>query len=146
MIKYYDYRFESLKGTPQKIEFSYHATVSRCDQIRVIYIPAPENGNRLDDAPQVIGSNGSILFKTPKYSGPARGIRFAYQNDSKYQEIPAEEINFTLPQAYIVEMTLQYNEVWGGLAVFYSKVYQVTIVDEDFGPFLLCVLSRELIS
>lgn len=146
VIEYYDYRFESLRGTPQGIDFSYDATVIRCDQIRVMYVPAPENGSIYDDALQVLGSNGTILLENPKYSGPAWGMRFALHNDFKYQEISAEEIDFTLSQAYIVEMTLEYNEVWGPLAAFFSRVYQVTIVGEDFEPFLLCVLSKELIS
>ncbi len=146
VIEYYDDRFESLNETSQGIEFSYHATVMQCGQIRVIYIPPPRNGNTHDDALQVLGSNGSILFRNSKYSGPSWGMRFACQNDSRYQEISAKEINFTVSRGYIVEMSLRYREYYGPLAAFGSIVYQIIVVDEDSIPLLLCVQSAHRVS
>lgn len=146
VIEYYDYRFESLRGKPRGIKFHYEANVSTWDQIRVVYVPAPEGANIYDDAMQILSLNGSVLFENAKYTGPRWGMQFAHRNDSEYQRIVAEEINFSLSESYVIEMTLTYNEIWGPLAAFYVKVYQIIIVDQNLVPSLYCVQSDQLIS
>lgn len=146
VIEYYDDRFENLKGKAGGIRFHYQANVSTWDQIHVLYVPAPKGANIYDDAIQVLSLNGSVLFENAQYTGPRWGMRFAYRNDSEYLKIVAEEINFSLPESYIIEMTLEYDEIWGPLAAFFVRVYQIIIVDQDFVPFLFCTQSSQGIS
>ena len=150
VIKYYDDRFENLKGRiigkPEGIKFRYEANVFTWDQIRVVYVPPPEGASIYDDAIQVLSLNGSVLFGNAQYTGPRWGMKFAYWNDSECQRITAEEIDFSLSKSYVIEMTLNYDEVWGPLAGFLVGVYQIIIVDQDFSPFLFCVQSSQGIS
>lgn len=142
VIEYCDNRYESLKGKlegrrPEGIRFQYEANVFTWNQTRVVYVPPPEG------AIQVLSQNGSVLFQNAKYTAPTE---FAYRNDSEYQRITAEEINFSLSKSYVVEMKLLYDEAYGPLASFASKVYQIIIVDQDLIPFLFCIQSNEYIS
>jgi hypothetical protein len=146
VIEYYTDRFESLKGKARSIKFRYEANVFTWDQIRVVYVPAPEGGNIYDDAIQILSPNGSVLFENAEYTGPRWGMLFAYQNDSEYQKAMAEEINFSLSKSYVIEMMLRYDETYAPLAAFYVDVYQIIIVEEDFVPFLFCVQSQQYIS
>jgi hypothetical protein len=148
VIEYYDDRFENLKERlrPRRIHFHYEANVSTWDQIQVVYVNAPEGGNIYDDAIQVLSSNGSVLFENAQYTGPGWGMLFACRNDSEYQQITAEEIDFSLSRSYVIEMTLEYDETYGPLAAFFVDVYQIIIVDQDFVPFLFCVQSKHFIS
>jgi len=137
-IEYYDHRFENLKVGPRSvkkpisIKFHYKANVSTWDQIRVVYVPYTI---------QILSPNGSVCstFSTGE-------MLFAYRNNSKYQSITAEEINFSLSKSYVIEMKLEYEETWGPLAAFNSDVHQIIIVDENFEPFLLGVRSYGSIS
>lgn len=146
VIQYYDDRFENLKGKIGSIRFHYEANVFAWDQIRVVYIPAPEGANIYSDSIQILSLNGSVLLENAQYTGPRWGMKFAYRNDSEYQRITAEEINFSLSKSYVIEMTLDYDEIWGPLAAFYVRVYQIIIVDQYFVPFLFCIQSDQLIS
>ena len=150
VIEYYDDRFENLKGRiigkPEGIRLHYEANVYTWDQIRVVYVPAPEGANIYDDAIQILSLNGSVLFENAQYTGPRWGMKFACRNDSEYQRVTAEEISFSLSKSYVIEMTLDYDEIWGPLAGFFVGVYQIIIVDQDFLPFLFCVQSSQGIS
>lgn len=148
VVEYYDDRFENLKGKlePRSIHFRYEANVFTWDQIRVVYVPAPEGGNIYNDAIQILSPNGSVLFENAQYTGPRWGMLFAYRNDSEYQEVMAEEINFSLSKSYVIEMKLTYDEYYAPLAAFFVDVYQIIIVDQDFVPFLFCVQSQQYIS
>jgi hypothetical protein len=151
VIEYYDDRFENLKGKigdikPESIRFHYEANVFAWDQIRVVYIPAPEGGSIYDDSIQILSPNGSVLLENAQYTGPRWGMKFAYGNGSEYQRITAEEINFSLAKSYVIEMTLRYDEIWGPLAAFFVKVYQIIIVDQYFMPLLFFIQSDQLIS
>lgn len=146
VIEYYDDRFENLKGAPEDTEFRYEADVYTWNQVRMVYVPPPENGSRYDDSIRFVSLNGSLLFRNSDYTGPAWGMRFAYRNDSVYRRIQAGEIDFCFSKSYVVEMKLEYSEVWGPLAAFHADVYQIIIVDQDFVPLLLCVQSKKLIS
>lgn len=146
VIEYYGDRFENLRGKARRIEFHYEANVSTWSHIRAVYVPAPQGANIYDDAIQILSLNGSVLFENAEYTGLGWGMLFAHRNDSAYQRIGAEEINFSLSKSYLIEMTLTYNEIWGPLAAFYVEVYQIIIVDQDFMPFLFCVQSDQLIS
>jgi hypothetical protein len=138
VIDYYTCRFETLKGRilekPESITFHYEANASTWDQVRVVY----------DDALQVVSGNGSVLWKNSHHITSL--MKFAYRNASGYQRIAPEEINFSLPKSYVVEMTLIYDEMWGPLSGFVVGNYQIIIVDQDLTPFLCCVQSSQGIS
>jgi hypothetical protein len=146
VIEYYDDRFENLKGEAGGIKFRYEANVFTWDQIRVVYVPAPEGASKYNDAIQILSPNGSVLFENAQYTGPRWGMEFAYGNGSEYQRIPAEEINFSLSKSHVIEMTLDYDEYWGPLAAFSVSVYQIIIVDQYFVPLLFSVQSTGTIS
>ncbi len=139
VINYYDVRFESLKGKPKDMQFSYEANVYAWNQIGVVYVPDA-------DSIRVLSLNGTVLFENANYTGLSWGMRFAYRNDSGYREIQAGEINFSFSKSYVVEMKLLYSETYGSLAAFWSDVYEIIIVDERLEPLLLCVQSEKIIS
>jgi len=141
VVEYYDYRFENLKGQPERIDFHYVANVFTWSQIQVVYVPVPKGETRVDDAIHILSTNGSILYTVEKWE-----TSFAYRNNSEYRRVEAEEINFSLPKSYVIAMKLEYDETWAPLAGFGCNVYQTIILDQDFAPFLLCVQSDHYIS
>jgi hypothetical protein len=141
VINYYDSRFENMKGKPEETEFHYEANVYAWSDIRVVM---PENAN--NDTIRVLSANGMVLFENADYTGPSWGMQFALRNGSEYQKIQPSEVNFTFSKSYVVEMKLRYSEVYAPLAAFYSDVYQIIVVDENYVPQLLCVQSENLIS
>jgi hypothetical protein len=153
VIEYYGDRYENLKGKlgdggdgSPSIMFHYEANVSAWDQIRVVYVPAPQGARyRYSDAIRILSSNGSVLFENAELTG-LRWVKFAYWNGSECQRITAEEINFSLAKSYVIEMMLDYDEIWGPLAGFGVRVYQIIIVDQYFVPLLFCIQSEHAIS
>ena len=139
VINYYNDRFESLKGQPKNMTFNYTANVYAWNQTGVVYDP----GTYLI---HVISSNGTVLFKSAKYTGPNFGMRYFCKNDSGYQEIQTGQINFNFSTTYVVEMKLKYSETYNPLAGYMSDVYQIIIVDEHFEPLFLCFQAQKLVS
>ena len=137
VLKYYEERFESLKGQPRNMTFSYEANVYSWNQIDVVYASSTY-------PIQVVSSNGTILFRNANYTGVNFGMRFFSQNDSGYQEIQASQINFSFTTSYVVEMKLKYSETYNPLAGYMSNVYQIIIVDEQFEPLFLCFTADNL--
>lgn len=145
VIKYYDDRYENLKGKPEDIDFRYEANVYAWDQFR-IHTPPRENEDYYNDTIRVLSPNGTILFQNANFTGPNWGMKFTYRNGSSYQEIPAYEINLSFSNSYVVEMKMQYSEIYAPLAAFFSDNYQIIVLDQNFVPLLLCVQSKKIIS
>jgi hypothetical protein len=139
VLNYYDNRFESLKGQPKNMTFSYEANVYTWNQISVAYVSSTNSLH-------VISSNGTVLFKNAKYTGPIFGMRFFCQNDSGYQEIKTGQIDFSFSTSHLVEMKFKYSETYNPLAAFMSDVYQIIIFDEHFEPLFLCFQAQKLVS
>ncbi len=135
VINYYNERFESLKGQPRNMTFSYEANVYTWNQISVVYA---SNNHPV----QILSSNGTVLLENADYTGVIFGMRFFCRNASGYQEIQTSQINFSFPISYVVEMKLKYYENYGWLTSFSSDVYQIIIVDEHFEPLFLCFSAR----
>jgi len=150
VIQYYNDRFdnftEKVGNKPKEIEFNYEARVFTWDQIRVVYVLAPEGTSSYNSKIQVQSSNGSVLLENAPYHYPALGMEFAKWNGHEHYRINANEINFSLSKSYVVEMSLEYSETWGPLAAFFVDAYQIIVVDENFVPLLLCVQAGGLIS
>ena len=150
VIQYYNDRFdnftERIWDKPQAIEFNYEAKVFTWDQIRVVYVPAPEGTSIYNSKIQVQSLNGSVLLENAPYHGPAWGMEFVQWNGHEHQRINANETDFSLSKGYVVEMSLKYSETWGPLAAFVVDAYQIIVVDEGFVPLLLCIQAGQLIS
>jgi hypothetical protein len=150
VVQYYSERFDNLTGKawdkPKEIRLRYEANVFTWDQIRVVYIPAPEGTSSYNSKIQIQSSNGSVLLENAPYHGPAWDMEFAQWNGSDHHRINASEIDFSLSKSYVVEMSLRYSETWGPLAAFIVDAYQLIIVDDHFVAVLLCVQSSQGIS
>jgi hypothetical protein len=140
VIKYYDARFENLKGKPMDMGFNYNADVFFWDRIHVVYVPASENESMYAAKIQFLSSNGTILNVYGGFD------RCAYGNNSGIQEIQASAIDFEFSSCYVVEMELTYSETYAPVAAFFSHVRQTVVVDENFKPLLLCVQPQKMIS
>lgn len=130
VLNYYSNRFESLKGKPLDMKFNYSASISKLDRIHAFYVSTV----RIEDA------NGTRL---DEYS--ARDA-FAYANNSEIEEIQAEAIDFELANCFVVEMKLEYAEIYGNVAAFFSDVKQTAVLDENHKPILICVQTMQAIS
>ena len=139
VLNYFDERFESLKGQPRNMTFSYEANVYSWNQIEVVYASSTY-------PIQVINSNATILFRNANYTGVNFGMRFFCQNDSGYQEIQTSQINFSFATSYVAEMKFKYSENYNPLAGYMSDVYQIIIVGEQFEPLFLCCTANNVIS
>jgi hypothetical protein len=142
VIEYYDTRFETLRGKPMYMEFNYSANVRVWDKIHAVYVPPPENKDINWARVQLLDTNGTILFDCQAF----RTYRYAYGSNSGIQEIQADAIDFEFFNCYIVEMKLRYDEGYGPVSGFFSRVSQTIIVDENFNPLLLFVGSDKIIS
>jgi hypothetical protein len=134
VINYYNNSYECAK---EITHFFYDANVYTWNQTHAIY---DKTGSSIN----VSSPNGSILF--PSQGGWGVQIRYAYLNNSRYQEINADEIDFNFSNSYVVEMTLGYSQFPGPTAGYMVDVYQIVVVNEDFKPILLCVQSQERFS
>lgn len=150
VIQYYSDRFDNFTDRawdkPKEIRFQYEANVFTWDEIRVVYVAAPEGTSSFNSKIQVESSNGSVLLENAPHHGPAWGMEFAQWNGSDHHWISASEIEFSLSKSYVVEMEFEYRETWGPLAAFIVDAYQLIIIDETFVPTLLCIQSSQGIS
>jgi hypothetical protein len=140
VIKYYDNRFESLKGKPRDMKFNYTANVQVWDKIHAVYVPAPENESKYTAKVRILSSNGTILNE---YTGYAR---YAYSNASGIQEVQASAVDFEFSNCYVVEMRLEYSEIYGNVGAFFSDVNQTVIIDESYNPLFTCIQSSMAVS
>jgi hypothetical protein len=140
VIDYYDARSGSLKGNAG-ISYTYTATVHSWGQISVAHVPKSEDANSDNTSVSILSSNGTILFQDSGWA-----TQYAYYNGSWYQPVNASEINFNLSKSYVVEMELQYWEMYAPLAGFGSHVIQTVIMDENYQPRLLSTYSSNPIS
>ncbi len=140
VARYYDARFEYLKGKVMDIRFTYSTNVSTCNGIRAVYVPAQGNESMPITAVSILDSDDNVL---DQYSASAK---FAFSNSSGILETQATAVDFEFSNCYVVEMRLQYSEVHAPLAAFFSDVQQTVIVDENFRPVFLCIQASKVIS
>ena len=141
VIKYYEARYNSLqgKGTPKQIELTYEANATKRSEFRVFNSPAPEG---------VTWHNTTVVISAPDGSFSLRNsgqMKFFYKNQSSYQMIEwGYDFNFS--DCYVVEMKLVYSEIYAPLAAFWSDVYQIVVLDQNFVPVLLGVESQNIVA
>jgi hypothetical protein len=132
VINYYETRYDNLqgKGHPKQIELTYEANATKRTQFRVYNSPAPEGVKWHNITIVISAPDGSALTKT---SG---NMKFFYRNQSSYQ-MTEWEYDFNFSDCYVVEMKLSYSENYAPTAAFFSDVYQILVLDQNFEPVLL---------
>ena len=133
VINYYHNKYENAKGITH---CNYIATVHTWNQVHSIY-----EKNR-----SIIISNPNYSIQFPSKEGWGIQIHYAYLNNSRYEELNADKIDFSFSNCYVVEMKLEYSQYLGPTAGDNAEVYQIVILNEDFIPVLLCVQSQKAIS
>jgi hypothetical protein len=151
VIKYYDGRYESLKGKIMETAFNYNANVSEWDQIHAVYVPPTENENIYTAKVQILSSNGTILNEygaLDRYAWVgSMGLKdTAFGDQMGIPEYQTSAIDFEFSNCYIVEMKLGYTEVYGNLGGFWYYVYQTVIIDENYKPLFIRVQTQEVVS
>ena len=146
-IDYYETRYNDLqgKGYPRQIEMTYEANVQKWTEIRVFNSAPPENVTWYNTTVVFSAPDGSVLFQNTGFFGKEYGFRFTYKNQSGYQTLePVFDLTFS--DCIIVEMKLLYSETYAPLAAFWSDVYQIVVLDQNFEPVLLGLEARKVIS
>jgi hypothetical protein len=152
IIDYYQKRYnhQQKQITPRVAAFKYSANVTYLEQLHIFNTTIPEQGyiyKTNDDSPQeglkkelVTWNVRTIAFCGPDASTPLLTFKpFTYtfysKNQSEYQTLPAEtdfDLNFS--NCYLVEMELEYNEVYAPLAAFFLVVHQIVVLDQNLVP------------
>jgi hypothetical protein len=151
VIKYYDGRYESLKGKIMETGFNYNVNVSEWDKIHVVYVPPPENESVYTAKVRILSSNGTILTEYEALDRYAwvgsMGLKDTLFGDQMgIPEYQTSAIDFEFSNCYIVEMRLGYTEVYGNLGGFWYYVYQTVIIDENYKPLFIRVQTQEVVS
>jgi hypothetical protein len=141
VIKYYEARYNSLhgKGDPKQIELTYEANATKRSEFRVFNSPAPEG---------VTWHNTTVVISAPDGSFNLRNsgqMKFFYKNQTSYQ-MTEWGYDFNFSDCYVVEMKLVYSEIYAPLAAFWSDVYQIVVLDQNFVPVLLGVESQNVVA
>jgi hypothetical protein len=160
VIKYYEARYESLKGKIMETGFNYDTNVSAWDEIHAVYVPPPENESKYAAKVRILSSNGTILNEYSESSGWNRyaWVGWNYASDSVgwidtgnppisgIPEYQVSAIDFEFSNCYIVEMRLGYIEVHGNLGGFWYDIHQTVIMDESYKPLLIRVQTQMHVS
>jgi hypothetical protein len=138
VLNYYETRYDNLqgKGNPKQIELTYEANATTRTQFRVYNTPAPKGATWHNNTIVISAPDGSALTKT---SG---NMKFYYRNQSTYQ-IAEWEYDFNFHDCYVVEMKLSYTENYAPTAAFFSDVYQIVVLDQNFEPVLIGLESMK---
>ena len=131
VIDYYQTRYEKQQGKehPKQIELIYQANVTKYSNFRIYNSPAPEG---------VTWHNNTIVFSTTNGTTTQNfgGMQFFYQNKTTYQ-MTEGEYDFSFSDCYVIEMKLQYSEVYAPVSAFFATINQIVILDDDFEPVLI---------
>ena len=143
VIDYYETRYANLKekeglNSPKQIELTYEAKAQNRSEFRIYNSPAPEG---------VAWHNTTIVMSAPNgtISLSSGHMQFFYKNQSSYQTIEWE-YDFNFSNCYFVEMDLQYSEIYAPTAAFFSHVYQIVVLDDNFVPVLIGLESGTAVS
>jgi hypothetical protein len=142
-IDYYETRYANLKGkeglnAPKQIELTYEANAQKRSEFRIYNSPAPEG---------VAWHNTTIVMSAPNgtVSLSSGSMQFFFKNQSSYQ-MTAWAYDFNFSNCYFVEMDLQYSEIYAPTAAFFSHVYQIVVLDDNFVPLLVALESGTAVS
>jgi len=137
-INYYQTRYDVLQDKagpnyPKGIELTYEANVTKWSELRIYNSPPPENVKWHNSTIVMSTPNGTIQFNSSH-------MKFFYQNQSGYQMVEWA-YDFSFSDCYVVQMKLAYSEYYAPLAAFFSKVYQIVVLDRNLEPVLVGVES-----
>ncbi len=136
VINYYETRYDNMqgRGDPKQIELSYEANVTRRSEFRIFNSPAPEGATWHNTTIVTTTPDGSLMRKESVH------MQFFYRNQSGYQMTEwAYDFNFS--DCHVIEMKLEYSEVYSPTAAFFSNIEQIVILDGEFNPVLIGVES-----
>jgi hypothetical protein len=141
VINYNETRYSNLqgKGDPKQIGLNYEANATKQSEFRIYNSPAPENVTWHNTTIVLCASDGSVRLKT------LGEMKFFFRNQSSYQ-MTQWDFNFNFSNCYVVEMRLQYSEIYAPLAAFWSDVYQIVILNTNLEPVLIGLESFKAIS
>jgi hypothetical protein len=129
-VSYYETRYNSLQGKeyPKQIELNYMTNATRQSKFRIYNSPAPANVSWHNNTVVLLASDGSV-----KREG---SLELFFKNQSNYQKFEWD-YDFSFSNCYVVEMKLQYSEVYASLAAYFLEVNQIVILDQNFDLLLL---------
>lgn len=136
VINYYETRYDDMqgKGSPRQIELTYEANVTKRSEFRIFNSPAPEGVNWHNTTIVVSAPDGSLMRKDSAH------MQFFYRNQSSYQMTEwAYDFNFS--DCHVIEMKLEYSEIYASTAAFFVDIEQIVVLDGEFNPVLVGVES-----
>jgi hypothetical protein len=141
VINYYEARYGNLqgKGDPKQIELTYEANATKRSEFRIFNSPSPEGVTWHNTTIVISQLDGSFYLRS---SGQ---MKIFYRNQSSFQ-MTEWGYDFNFSDCYVVEMKLVYSEIYAPLAAFWSDVYQIVVLDQNFVPVLLGVESQNIVA
>ncbi len=138
-LRYYQDRYDSLhgKGSPSVIEYTYCANVSEYQSFRIYNSPVPE-GAGWHNYTVVIVADDSV-------ESNYEALWIYTRNTTGYQ-LSEWEYDFSFSNCIVVDMTLEYSEVYAPLAAFLSGVHQIVVLDRDYSPLLIGIASSAVVA
>jgi hypothetical protein len=134
---YYQQKQKDLKG----IIFTYNASVTYFEQLHIFSITKAEQytdylGNI------ATWNNITTAFQSSSETNPAKTTgrldNILHKNQTSFYKMQPE-FDITFSNCYLVEMDLNYNEVYGPLAAFWNNTQQIIVLDQNIEPIWLNV-------
>ncbi len=60
-----------------------------------------------------------------------------YTTNGSGYKLTEWEYDFNFTDCYVVQMSLEYSEVYASTAAFNSRVHQIVVLDRDFSPLMI---------
>lgn len=140
VIDYYQTRYENQQGKefPRQIELNYEANASMFSHFRIFNSPVPEGVSWHNVTIVMSASNGTIEFTSGN-------MQFFYKNQTTYQ-ITKWDYDFEFSDCYVINMKLDYSEIYAPVAGFFVSIHQIVVLDRNFEPVLLGLESGMAVS
>jgi len=138
-LSYYQDRYDSLqgKGSPSVIEYSYCPKVSEYQNFCIYNTPAPD-GAGWHNYTVVTVADGSVEC----YSEASQ----IYTRNATGYQLSEWEYDFKFRDCIVVDMTLEYKEVYAPLAAFLSGVHQIVVLDRNYSPLLIAIAASQIVA
>jgi len=136
VINYYETRYDNMqgKGDPKQIGLTYEANVTKRSEFRVFKSPAPEGVTWHNTTIVISALDGSLTRED------SADMQFFYRNQFGYQ-MTEWSYDFNFSDCHVIEMKLEYSEIYAPLAAFFVDIEQILVLDAEFNPILVGVES-----
>jgi hypothetical protein len=144
VIDYYQNRYDYQRKQiimPRGVTFTYNANVTYLEQMHICNTTQLEQGTKFNhDTNQfepITWYSRAIAFYGTDSSAPLIMVKpfqhMSYRNQSEYYTLSPEfDLNFS--NCYLVEMELEYEEVYNPLAGFWVHARQIVVLDQNLQP------------